>query len=235
MAVSFKKEVLVIIPARGGSKGIPQKNIKKLAGKPLIAYTIETALAASKVGRVVVSTDDSQIAAVAQDYGAEVPFLRPASIAGERAVIGDAIRYTVERLRESGYDPDFIITLYPTHLFRPPGLVDYLSVKLLQGFSPVFTGRRVEHNSLDIFRKGSTHRLWPLLVPDSSGNSSFKSYVRLYGLLIGASTRNTAQNPFLHPITDPISLIDIDTLTDFMLAEEIIKQNLFNFFVAEKK
>ena len=76
-------QILAIIPARGGSKGVPGKNIKALAGKPLIAYAIETARACSLIETIIVSTDDPAIAAVAREYGAEVPFVRPAELAAD--------------------------------------------------------------------------------------------------------------------------------------------------------
>ena len=75
-----KNDVLALIPARGGSKGIPRKNIRSFAGYPLIAYSIKAALESKMVTRVVVSTDDEEIAAVARDFGAETPFLRPEEI-----------------------------------------------------------------------------------------------------------------------------------------------------------
>ena len=81
-----RPEVLVIIPARGGSKGIPRKNIRSFAGHPLIAYSIEAGLQAKTVTRVIVSTDDEEIAAVARQYGADVPFLRPEEFAQDKTL-----------------------------------------------------------------------------------------------------------------------------------------------------
>ena len=92
--------ILAIIPARGGSKGIPGKNIKELAGKPLIAYTIEAARRAPSVSRVIVSTDSQEIADVAMRYGAEVPFLRPEELASDTAKTMDAVMYTLEELAQ---------------------------------------------------------------------------------------------------------------------------------------
>jgi CMP-N,N'-diacetyllegionaminic acid synthase len=86
-----KPETIAIIPARGGSKGIPRKNIVDLCGKPLIAYAIEAALKSDMITRVVVSTDDEGIAEISTAYGAEVPFLRPKEMALDRSSIGDAI------------------------------------------------------------------------------------------------------------------------------------------------
>ena len=105
---------LAIIPARGGSKGIPRKNIRPLAGKPLIAYNIEAARGSRSVNRLVVSTDDPEIAAVAQQYGAEVVW-RPAEISGDTASSESALLYTLEHLRQSeGYQPDLLVFLQCT-------------------------------------------------------------------------------------------------------------------------
>lgn len=90
--------MLVIIPARGGSKGVPRKNVKALAGRPLIAYAIGAALAARRVDRVIVSTEDAEIAQVARDHGAEVPFMRPAELATDTAPNGAACLDAIDRL-----------------------------------------------------------------------------------------------------------------------------------------
>ncbi|HZW03244.1 MAG TPA: acylneuraminate cytidylyltransferase family protein [Anaerolineaceae bacterium] len=113
-------KILALIPARGGSKGVPRKNIRPVAGKPLLAYTIETALAARGLfHRVIVSTDDEEIAAVARQYGAEVPFLRPADLAGDRIpmipVIQHAIRFVEE---QDQIRLDWVMLLQPTAPFR---------------------------------------------------------------------------------------------------------------------
>ena len=82
---------LVIIPARGGSKGIPRKNIRSMCGKPLIAWSIETALDSASVDRVIVSTDSQEIAQIAHDYGADAPFIRPARFADDTATTESAM------------------------------------------------------------------------------------------------------------------------------------------------
>ena len=95
--------MIAIIPARGGSKGLPGKNILPLCGKPMIAYTIEAAKQSKYISRVIVSTDDQKIANIALEYGAEVPFLRPEFLASDTAQAIDNYIYTVERLsREWG-------------------------------------------------------------------------------------------------------------------------------------
>ncbi len=118
-------EVLAIIPARGGSKGIPRKNIRLFAGHPLIAWSIAAARQARSVTRLIVSTDDAAIAAVARQYGAEVPFLRPAELAQDQTpdwpVFEHALRWLAE---QEGYRPEIVVQLRPTSPIRPPWCVD---------------------------------------------------------------------------------------------------------------
>ena len=108
-------EVLALIPARGGSKGIPRKNVMEIAGKPLIAWSILQALASSRITRVVVSTDDDEIAAIAESYGAEVPFIRPAEYAHDLSPDIDVFRHALTHLAEGeSYRPEAIVHLRPT-------------------------------------------------------------------------------------------------------------------------
>lgn len=111
--------ILAIIPARGGSKGVPRKNIKELAGKPLIAWTIEAAKAAPSVTRVICSTDDQEIADVAKQYGAEVPFLRPAEIAKDLSTDVEFLTQALDWLKTNeNYIPDIVLRLPPTSPLR---------------------------------------------------------------------------------------------------------------------
>lgn len=116
-------EVLAIIPARGGSKGIPRKNVRPFLGKPLLAHSIEHARQAPSVTRVVVSTDDAEIAAVAREYGAEV-MERPAEISGDAAGSESALSHVLDHLRASeGYEPELVVFLQATSPLRRPGAV----------------------------------------------------------------------------------------------------------------
>jgi N-acylneuraminate cytidylyltransferase len=118
-------EILALIPARGGSKGLPRKNVLPLGGKPLIAHTIETALAASLVTRTIVSTDDEEIAEVARAHGAEVPFMRPVELAQDGSTDLEVFRHALEWLAaEEGYEPELVAHLRPTNPLRVPGDVD---------------------------------------------------------------------------------------------------------------
>jgi N-acylneuraminate cytidylyltransferase len=118
-------ETLALIPARGGSKGIPRKNIKSFAGYPLIAWSIAAAKQSSLVTRVIVSTDDEEIAAVAHAWGAETPFLRPDELAQDKTTDLPVFEHALKWLEDvEGYRPDMVVQLRPTSPFRPHGMVD---------------------------------------------------------------------------------------------------------------
>ena len=110
--------ILGFIPARGGSKGVFRKNIKLLDKKPLIQYSIDIGRASKEVDRLIVSTEDEQIAQISKSLGAEVPFLRPQSLATDSSPTIDSLVYTVQKLKESGYLCDAILLLQPTSPFR---------------------------------------------------------------------------------------------------------------------
>jgi YrbI family 3-deoxy-D-manno-octulosonate 8-phosphate phosphatase len=124
-------EILALIPARGGSKGIPRKNIRDFAGYPLIAWSIAASLKSDMVTRVLVSTDDEEIAAVAREFGAETPFLRPAEFAQDNSLDLPVFEHALDWLRENeGYVPEIVVQLRPTSPIRPRSLVDD-AVKIL--------------------------------------------------------------------------------------------------------
>lgn len=119
------KTVLAIIPARGGSKGVPRKNVKDLCGKPLIAWTIEEALKSKYIDRLIVSTEDDEIAEISKKYGAEVPFVRPKELAEDTSKAIDTYIYTVNKLRyDFKYRPDIILILQATSPFRKTKHID---------------------------------------------------------------------------------------------------------------
>lgn len=126
-------EILALVPARGGSKGIPRKNLISVGGKPLIAHSIEQARASRFVTRTVVSTDDSEIAAVARSYGADVPFMRPAEYAQDMSPDIDVFRHALQWLTEyEGYRPDLVVHLRPTGPVRRVALIDRAIALMLE-------------------------------------------------------------------------------------------------------
>lgn len=134
------REVLAIIPARGGSKGIPGKNIREVAGKPLIAHSIEHALNADRVTRVVVSTDDHRIADVSRQWGAEVVD-RPGSIAGDDAPSEAALIHVLDHLKtKEGYEPELVVFLQATSpVRRPPDVDGAIDALLAAGADSLFS------------------------------------------------------------------------------------------------
>ena len=111
---------IAVIPARGGSKRIPRKNIKEFCGKPMIAYSIEAALQSGCFDKVIVSTDDTEIAKVARRYGAEVPFIRPAELSNDYTGTIPVVRHAVEWFMQQGVDPQLVCCLYATAPFVTP-------------------------------------------------------------------------------------------------------------------
>ena len=118
-------QFLALIPARGGSKGIPRKNIRQVGNKPLIAWTIEAARESKLVSRTIVSTEDQEIADIAQQYGAEVPCYRPDNLAEDISDTLDAVVYTLDFLEQNeGYIPDYVVLLQPTSPLRKSNDID---------------------------------------------------------------------------------------------------------------
>lgn len=124
------KKILAMIPARGGSKGLPRKNVKMLCGKPLVAWTIESALKSKYLDEVMVNTDDREIADISKKYGAGVPFLRPESLSGDAVSIYDVIMHTLDFFAKKGSSFDYFTLLEPTSPLRSDDDIDR-SIKLL--------------------------------------------------------------------------------------------------------
>ncbi len=152
--------VLGLIPARGGSKGIPRKNLAALAGRPLIAYSCEAARRSKRLTRVIVSTDDPEIAATAGDLGIEVPFVRPSDISGDTTPMVVVMRHAVEACAADGWGADAVVLLQPTSPLRRAEHIDR-AVDVLgeTGAETVVSVVRVPHQ----FEPGS------LLVQDEEG------------------------------------------------------------------
>lgn len=123
-------EILGLIPARGGSKGVPRKNIKPLCGKPLIIYTIEEALKSKHLTKVVTSTEDEEIAMIAENNGSEV-ILRPKEFATDDSVVIETVKYTIESLKDKGIEFDYIMLLQPTSPLRIADDIDSAITKML--------------------------------------------------------------------------------------------------------
>ena len=116
---------IAIIPARGGSKRIPRKNIKEFYGKPLIAYSIQAALESKLFDKIIVTTDDEEIASIAKKYGADVPFIRPKELSDDFTGTGDVVKHALEWLQETGETFELACTIYATApLLQPKYLIE---------------------------------------------------------------------------------------------------------------
>ena len=157
--------VLGIVPARGGSKGVPEKNLAIVAGRPLLAYTSDAVRVSRRLTRVVVSTDDAQIAQAVRDLGLDVPFLRPADLAGDATPMLPVLRHAVDAMRALGFVADTIVLLQPTSPLRRAEHID-AAVDLLEssGADTVVSVVEVPHqfNPVSVMRLNGD-RLVPFL------------------------------------------------------------------------
>lgn len=166
-------EILALIPARGGSKGIPRKNIRDFAGYPLLAWSIAAGLTSELVTRVIVSTDDDEIAAVAREYGAETPFMRPSVFAEDDTTDLPVFEHALEWLRENeGYVPDVVVQLRPTSPIRPRGVVDE-AIKILLAHPDADCVRGV------VLAGQNPHKMWRL--PDGD-NAPMQNLLDVEGI-----------------------------------------------------
>ena len=156
-----KHKVICVIPARGGSKGVPRKNIKKLAAKPLIAYTIEQALQSQYIDRTIVSTEDKEIADISKQYGAEVPFMRPDALSGDQVATVDVLLHTINWLEEEEkYNFDILVLLHTTAPLREIKDIDSC-IEMLQStkadnvFSVTEAHRNPYFNMVEIDKQGT--------------------------------------------------------------------------------
>jgi CMP-N,N'-diacetyllegionaminic acid synthase len=224
-------EILGIIPARAGSKGIKKKNTRKLNGNPLLQYSIDQALN-SKISRVIVNTEDLYTASLSQSLGAEVPFLRPKKLAGDKTTTLSVIKNTISYFKKQSYFPDIVIVLQPTNPFRPKNMIDE-SISLLKktNASSVLAVKPVDDHP-DIMMKSTGKFLKPMS-RNFLKNSRRQSRSPLFtpsGLLYTFWTKNLEKygdqfGPKIYPylVNDSSLNIDIDMPFDFFIAEMTAK------------
>ena len=226
--------MIAIIPARGGSKGLPGKNIKLLNGKPLIAYTIEAAKQSENVSRVIVNTDDAEISKVALDYGAEVPFVRPSELASDAAKSIDVLLHTLAWLKKNeDLQIDEIIVLQPTSPLRTTQHIDEaIKMYLEKKADSVISYCQEEHSVFwhkfitdegkfeDIFNGDylkNRQEIRPTFYPNGA------IYIIKTKLLLEKKYYSENAYAFL---MDKKSSVDIDTMEDFEFAEWLYKKDI---------
>ena len=221
--------IVAIIPARGGSRGLPGKNLRRLAGQPMIVHTIRAALAAQRVDRVVVSTDDPAIARVARDAGAEVPYLRPVELATDEMPTFPVIDHAVRAFESDGESVSVVVTLQPTSPLRtaaqiddaialldPPGVRSVVSVGPL-GLPASAVGAMVE----------GRYRSIPLPPGTDARRQGSPGAVRLTGAIYVTTRDLLAEGRLIDDapaalLTDRRSGIDVDNARDLAAARRAV-------------
>lgn len=228
------KSVLAIIPARGGSKGLPGKNIKELCGKPLISWTIEQALKSKYVDNVFVSTDSEKIAKIAKECGANVPFLRPDELAADDSLTSDAILHVLEQLSMKGESYDYFALLEPTSPLRKSDDIDDAISMIVQNTdadSLVSVGEvHMEHPMIvkKIDAKGFVAPYISNIVKIHQRQQADEAYFP-YGVIYISKVSEFKKNrTFYTKKTVPYFIerwqnYEIDDQLDFMIIEQIMK------------
>lgn len=234
------KKILSIIPARGGSKGVPRKNIRYLAGKPLIAYSIEAALKSRYIDRTVVSTEDNEIAEIAKKYGAEV-IERPVNLAKDETPTIDFVIHILEILEESSYVPDIVVLLQPTSPLRTSYDIDKAIelfvnsdcdslVSVCELEHPPYWSLKVENGYLkpvfgEEYLKKRRQELQITYMPNGAIFISTPENLYKYRTFYTPKTINY--------IMPQERSIDIDEEFDFLLAEFLIKNNILSIILTK--
>ena len=227
-------EVLAIIPARSGSKSVRDKNIRDMAGKPMIAWSIEHAIKCESINRVIVSTDSQKYADIALEYGAEIPFLRPAELATDTALDYDVFKHALEYLAaEENYHPDIVVQLRPTYPIRDTSDIEAMIKMLVENPKADSVRCIAEANEVayKMWREGEDGRIVPLLtdIPEAY-NMPRQQLPKIYyqNACIDVMRASTVLEK--HSMSGDVILgykmnhnFDIDTEEEFKRAEEYLK------------
>lgn len=224
----MKKKIIALIPARGGSKRLPHKNIKDFCGKPLVAWTIEQAFSSRFIDKVVVSTDDEEIASVARSYGAEIPFLRSKELASDNSPIIDTIIQSIDWFKKRNESFDILILLQPTSPLRSFNDIDKcIEIYLNEKPSSIISVSE-EKKHLSMFFKIDNGYLESLL-----NDFRFKDLPNIFtpnGAIFVSSVNNICKSksfykgnilPYIMPSERSI---DIDYEFDFKLSEFLMNE-----------
>ncbi len=223
------RKILGIIPARGGSKGIPHKNIVDLCGKPLISYTIEAGLKSNYIDYLMVSTDDNEIASLSRELGAQIPFLRPKELASDKAKTLDAILHATNNLYDMGMVFDDLVLLQPTQPLRTAEDIDGAIEKYFEnGCKDLASVSEVDDNPI-LIRFIKNDELIPILNMSSTcRRQDMPKYYRVNGCIYINNIRylneNTSFNDNIIPyIMKKEHSIDIDDYFDLEVAGLYLK------------
>ncbi|HEY1259696.1 MAG TPA: acylneuraminate cytidylyltransferase family protein [Stellaceae bacterium] len=222
------RSVLGLIPARGGSRGVPRKNVRLLGGRPLIAWTIEAARQASTIDRLVLSSDNAEIIAVATGLGAEAPFVRPAELATDDADALSVVRHALAALPDAY---DYLVLLQPTSPFRTGEDIDNTVALCARAGAPCVSVCQPDKSPYWMFEAGVDGRLVPLFATVPKRRQDAPAVVLLNGAVYAAETQQLrAGRDFLGPDTvyhmmPKARSLDIDAELDFAIAELLIDES----------
>jgi len=227
--------ILAVIPARGGSKGVPRKNIRMICGKPLIAHTIETARAAGIFYRVIVSSDDQEIIAISRQYGADVPFVRPSELAQDETPMVPVIRHAVEFVEEQdGLVLDYVCVLQPTEPLRTVDDIKMAVQKITRtGADSVASVCRMDDLHPVFMKRIENDRLLPFCLPEPEGlrrqDVSPPAYVRNGIVYIVKRDvlvkRNSLYGEDCRPyVMPPETYVTVDTELQLRLVELLLSE-----------
>ena len=224
------KKVLAFIPARAGSKGIKNKNIIDLAGKPLISYTINAAKKSKYIDKVIVSTDGEKIADVAKKYGADVPFFRPKELAEDTSNVITAIIYTIKELKKIGEEYDILVLLQPTSPFRSEQHIDEALEMLINNNLPsLLSVCETDKNPTLIRTLDKDKMIKPIIESDISLRQQMDKYYILNGAIYINYVKDIKENRYLKDneygyIMDKYHSLDIDEPIDLEIANLYINK-----------
>jgi CMP-N-acetylneuraminic acid synthetase len=227
-------DIFAIIPARGGSKGLPGKNIKLFCGKPLLAWTIEAAKLSSYIGKVIVSTDSEQIAQTARDFGAEVPFLRPQELSTDDSDTVSVTLHALSCLKKDNYEPKLLVLLQPTSPLRLTEDIDNaIELFLGNGCDAVISVNKLQHPIFWTFRISNSY-LDPLFGRDylaSRRQELPEIYAPNGAIYIVSIDAFLKHKSFYLDMTRPYVMpfqrsIDIDDEDDFLVAERFMANRI---------
>lgn len=221
--------VLALIPARGGSKGIPNKNIKAMAGKPLISYTIVTAKMSKYIDNIVVTTDSEEIARIARQYEANIPILRPKELATDFSPTIDAVVHMIEFLNKNNQSYEILVLLQPTSPLRSNEDIDAALEKFVcRDMSKGLVSVSSAIESPNLIRKYSDEYLEPIIKANSTiRRQDMKKYVVVNGAiyinLVKDINKNLSFNDNRIPyLMEQDNSIDIDDMYDWEKAENVL-------------
>tara|TARA_X000000368_G_C22938346_1_gene670925 strand:- start:160 stop:849 length:690 start_codon:yes stop_codon:yes gene_type:complete len=226
--------MIAIIPARGGSKGLPGKNIKPLNGIPLICHTILTALKSNAISRVIVSTDDEEIAKISQKCGAEVPFIRPKELADDDSMVMDAYIYTLDRLRDTSEELiESFVALLPTAPLRSSNDIDNAVEIFLENEADSVLSVTEAEVPIEWYKKIDQKGTLKNYLPEDDAVSNRQDYniahipngaIYVFRLELLRDTRQYYHDKTYAYIMPRIRSVDIDEPIDFEWAEFLIQK-----------